>query len=105
MTIYKQKSHSMHQIEIHSVKSQRVDFFYDRYKNDRLLHVGCVGTHIVNQKGLNLHETLLSKGMDVDGYDIDKDGVRELSKKYPEHPFVSDLNELELVEYDTVIVP
>lgn len=81
----------------------RLTFFLEICSDKRVIHFGCNDWPIFNPL-TNLHIQLSKVAKIIHGFDIDKEGIKEL-KKYVDQLYFSDFSELDKTEYDICLVP
>jgi hypothetical protein len=70
--------------------------------NGKVLHVGCTDFPLPTIGAL--HHRLLSEKIDVDGYDVDKNGIETLRKTITDKKFFLDTDEI-TDYYDLLLIP
>jgi len=106
MLNYKNENYWKQVLNVNNITINRDAFFINRFKNKKVLHVGCAdGDIFYNNKEINLHIKLINNDIDVDGFDIRKDIIDKMKKEYPKNNFYSSLSPIKKKSYDVVLIP
>lgn len=83
----------------------RRDFFSDKVKGKKVIHLGCTDWPVFDPK-TSLHIFLSEFSEQLHGMDIDAEGI-EVLKKYVDQPYFTSLDNIELNsnEYDICLIP
>ena len=68
----------------------------------KVLHVGCTD-YPLDSVG-SLHRKMIDVGIDVDGFDVDSDGISKLREILPGHAFYDDVSQITR-SYDLLVIP
>lgn len=80
----------------------KFELIYKLAINGKNLHVGCTDYPLENPG--TLHTLMLNNNVDIDGYDVDEQGILKLREMHPGKKFFTSLDNLDQ-EYDLVIIP
>jgi len=100
--VFRGENYFKQQVDIAKVYEDRLDYFREKCRNAKVLHVGCVDSPIQDEKN-NLHLEL-AKFCDVlHGYDVNSEGLKWLAAHHPAvyYSRIEDIRE----DYDLVLVP
>lgn len=89
-------------IEYKNITSRK-DYFVDKIKDKKCLHIGCADWPVYNE-ATNLHLFLCSHSSTIDGYDPEKTTIKNMidSKRFPENSLFDTLPDK---KYDIIIAP
>lgn len=82
---------------------KRFEYFKNFCKDKVVLHFGCTDWPIFDPNN-NLHIQLSKYTKEIDGFDIDTEGINNL-KKYVYGSYFSDFSQIENKHYDVCLIP
>jgi len=109
MLKYNSPQYCDQRLNVKNVNMDRKTFMINRYKDKKILHIGCGGgDRYFDDKYNHLHINFINQGMNIDGVDIRKDIIDDMKIKFPNNNFYNSISEIKDEyenEYDVVLLP